>query len=90
MIQSSQQTNIGTIMQTPQQPTCDFYNYQVCEIHSTTDSALDGLRVVVKGISQDFGNNQAVLIIQRLDGCLFYNGFDCIVLTSSCLTPILK
>ena len=70
-------------------PTYIFYNNQVCKIHSTTDSNLDGL-VVVKGIAQNFGYGQAILIIQRLDDELFYNGFSCLALTTSCIAPILE
>lgn len=71
-------------------PTFIFYHNQVCKIHSTTDANLDGLYVVVKGIAQNFGYGQAILIIQRLDDELFYNGFSCLTLTTSCVTPILE
>lgn len=65
-----------------------FDNNEEAIVHSTDSPELDGMHVVVKGIAIEQYPQQILYIIENFDLDRFDNGYDCIIMTSSCLKKV--
>lgn len=63
----------------------EFKQDEVGVLHSTSDSALDGVRVRIVGMVGDYSPSYRIYAIERCDGNLWWTGYKVHGFTSRCI-----